>query len=117
MHRRQSFFLLLIPLVGGCFAPEKPSITSDDPSLKIPAIRQSALAHNRSAVHQLVKDLDSDDPAVRFYAINGLKEITGNTFGYRYYDEEAERKPAVDLWKQWLKQQEGSATAPPTTKP
>jgi hypothetical protein len=105
MNQRALLLTLAIPFISGCSAPEKPSITSNDPSLKIPAIRESAETHDRRAVAQLVKDLDSDDPAVRFYAIHGLKEITGNTFGYRYYEDDEERKPAIDRWKQWLRQQ------------
>ncbi len=57
--------------------------------------------------------LDSDDAAVRLYAIRGLKEITGNTFGYRYYEDEIQRKPALDRWKQWLKDREPASK--PTT--
>jgi len=101
---RSTLSLVLLLTLGGCFAPNKPSLTSDDPSLKIPAIRQSALAHDEGAIKQLVKDLDSDDPAVRFYAIHGLSEITGNTFDYRYYDDEIERKPALKRWQEWLMQ-------------
>src|SRR5262249_47247462 len=103
--------ILLIPLsVGGCSKPDKPSIYSPDPSLKIPALKSEDL-HDTKALRQMVKDLDSDDPAVRFYTINRLKEITGNTFGYRYYDDEVRRKPALKKWQQWLAEREG------TTKP
>jgi len=108
MNRRIRLATLLIPALSGCFSPDKPSISSDDPSLKIPAIRESAKSHDTQAVRQLVKDLDSDDPAVRFYAIEGLKEITGNTLGYRYYDDEIERKPALDRWKKWLNERDAT---------
>ena len=111
MNRPIRLFLLCVIAAGGCSSPEKPSIYSQDPSLKIPAIKS---AHDSKAIHQMVKDLDSDDAAVRFYTINGLKEITGNTFGYRYYDDEIERKPALARWKQWLAEREG--TTQPATR-
>jgi len=54
------------------------------------------------AVPQMVTDLESDDPAIRFYAIEGLRRITGLTFDFHYYEDEAQRQPAVDRWNQWL---------------
>ena len=110
MNRRILLSTLLLPVVVGCSSPDKPSLTSDDPALKIPAIRESARAHDEKAVAQLVKDLDSDDAAIRLYAIRGLKEITGKTLGYRYYDDENQRKPALERWKLWLKDRESATT-------
>ena len=52
--------------------------------------------------------LDSDDAAVRFYAITSLYKLTNQTLEYRYYDDVDERRPAVERWKQWL------AAQPPT---
>lgn len=61
----------------------------------------------------MVKDLDSDDPAVRFYAIGGLKRLTGQTFGYHYYEDEQQRRPALEKWKAWLQGwQAGQSAAP-----
>jgi PBP1b-binding outer membrane lipoprotein LpoB len=108
---RSAWLILLIPLlVGGCAKPDKPSVYSADPSLKIPSLKYQDLRDTK-ALRQMVKDLDSDDPAVRFYTINKLKEITGNTLGYRYYDDEMRRLPALKKWQQWLAEREG------TTKP
>ena len=111
---RSAFLFLLIPLsVGGCAKPDKPSIYSADPSLKIPALKSEDLRDTK-ALSQMVKDLDSDDPAVRFYTINKLKEITGNTFGYRYYDDEMRRSPSLKKWQQWLAEREGTTKAATT---
>lgn len=112
---RSACLILLIPLsVGGCAKPDKPSIYSADPSLKIPALKCEDL-HDAKALRQMVKDLDSDDPAVRFYTIEKLTEITGKTFGYRYYDDETRRGPALKKWQQWLAEREGT-TKPATTQ-
>jgi hypothetical protein len=111
-HMKRSWLILVVvPPLAGCFSPEKPSLVSNDPSLKIPAIKQSAAARDGSAIKQLVKDLDSDDPAVRFYAIRALREITGNTFDYRYYEDEIQRKPALKRWQVWLATRQGKSPA------
>ena len=104
---------------AGCFAREKPDLNSPDAALKIPAIKSSVRQHDPRAIAALVKDLDSDDPAVRFYAIEGLRRMTGQTFDYRYYDDEIRRKPAVKAWHAWLAHEQGSppATTEPSTKP
>ncbi|HMB96812.1 MAG TPA: hypothetical protein VKK61_12290 [Tepidisphaeraceae bacterium] len=89
---------------GGCSSGFGPRVVSNpDPAAKIPAIEASVAAKDYSAVKQMVKDLESDDPAVRFYAINGLQRLTKETFGYQYYANEEQRAPAVEKWKLWLK--------------
>jgi len=96
--------------VGGCTAPRGPiEVTNPDPSGKIPAMKKAVREHDLSVVRQLIKDLDSDDPAVRFFAIHALQELTGQRYGYEYYADELGRKPALDQWKMWLAQQEGTA--------
>ena len=87
----------------GCTAPRGPLVVTDpDPSVKIPAIKKPASSKDRKAVRQLVADLSNDDPAVRFYAINGLHRITGQRFGYDYFADDERRWPAVQKWQRWL---------------
>ena len=51
----------------------------------------------------LVKDLSSDDPAVRFYAIRALQKMTGgDAKGYVYYAPEDDRSAAFERWQAWL---------------
>ena len=99
--------LCLVTAAAGCggAGPHAKSLTDPDPASKIPAIKQKVREKDLTAAVQLVKDLESDDPAVRFYAIEGLERLTGETFEYRYYDDEDERKPATSRWKQWLAEQ------------
>jgi hypothetical protein len=112
MLRHPSPILLMLPLLAvGCFGHDKPSLTSPDPSLKIPAIKESVDNHDQHSEAQMVKDLDCDDAAVRFYAIQGLHRLTGKTFGYRYYDDEIQRLPALRKWQAWLAAQNGNAPA------
>ena len=90
--------------MSACAAPRTPRVVNNpDLTGKIPAIKQAVEAKDLAAAQQLVTDLDSDDPAVRFYAIQGLQRLTGETFGYRYFDDEEERKPALGKWQAWLR--------------
>ena len=101
------------PSAGRCRDVGGPGPVKDvrnpDPSGKIPAIKAAVEEHDPAAVRQLVKDLDSDDGAVRFFAIEALERLTGETFAYHYYDDEDERRPAVLRWRQWLAEWEAAA--------
>ena len=98
---------VILYLTGGvgCIAPQgTPSITSHNPQLKIPAIETAVDDHDCSHVSQMVRDLDSEDAAVRFYSVQGLRRLTGDAFGYHFYDDDAARRPAVKRWRAWLSQ-------------
>jgi HEAT repeat protein len=98
----------VVPLIGsaGCTAPRpRPSLTSDNPEARIPAIREAAAERDLSAAPRLVDALESDDPAVRFYAIEALERMTGQTMGYQFYAGEADRQDAVKRWRHWLEGQ------------
>lgn len=99
------FGVFLCGIMGSCIGRDPPSITSNDPDCLIPAIKSGVAADNRSIIPYLVKDLESDDPAVRLYSIEGLRRLTGQDFGYTYYADEEQRKDSVKLWKLWLSQQ------------
>jgi hypothetical protein len=97
--------------VGGCFfgGRPKPSVASNDPSAKVPGIKKAVAARDTATARELVKSLDSNDPVVRFYAIRGLQNLTGETFGYVWYSEDgAVRQPSLDKWRHWLDANEGS---------
>jgi hypothetical protein len=92
----------LAAMSSSCFAPDGPKVvTSPNPSLKIPAIKASVEKKDYSALKQLIKDLESDDPAVRFYSISALERLTGQTFGYQYFAEDEKRSLPVEKWKAW----------------
>ena len=102
-HVRQ-IVVVLVSLAGGACSTPRPEkdVANPDPSGKIPAYKQAVRAKDRRAAGQMVKDLRSTDPAVRMFAIGGLRRMTGETFGYRYFDGEDQRGPAVQRWEQWL---------------
>jgi hypothetical protein len=99
------FCLVLGGIIGACIGRDPPSITSSDPDRLIPAIETGVAAHDQRIVPYLVKDLESDDPAVRLYSIEGLRRMTGQDFGFVYYADDQQRRDAVKLWKAWLAQQ------------
>ncbi len=96
----------LVCAAVGCSPPRGARhVTDPDPSVKIPAIRVVAKDKDRHAIPTLVEDLSSDDPAVRFYAIEALIRLTGDSMGYNYYASDTDREISVKRWNEWLKQQ------------
>lgn len=105
---RQAVWIIaggILAFLPGCGGHGPRTVTNPDLTAKIPAIEDAARVHDRSAIPQLVRDLESDDPAVRFYAIRGLHALTGRTLGYRYYDSDDDRHAEALRWKQWLGEQ------------
>ncbi len=93
--------------IAGCSAPREARVLDNpDVSGKIPAIKIAVERQDMAATRQLITDLDSDDPAVRFYAIEGLQRLTGETLGYDYFADDEQRKPALSRWNEWLAEQE-----------
>jgi hypothetical protein len=91
---------------GGCQEPTGlRTIANPDPAVKIPAIKQAVDDHDRKQAAAMIENLEDDDPAVRLFAIQGLHRLTGQDFGYLYYASVEERAPAVEKWKQWLRDQ------------
>jgi hypothetical protein len=115
MSRRAGLGLLL-GLCGliGCSAPRPaPNIADADPTVKIAGIRQAVARKDRAALPALVEQLDSDDPAVRLFALGAPERLAGERFGYEYYFDEEQRKPSLAKWREWLKRQ---MEAPATTQ-
>ena len=94
--------ILVSGLVGGCFSPDPKSLNSSSAPSAIPAIKDAADKNDRKAIPRLVHDLDDRDSAIRFAAISALQRMTGQDLGYRYFDNEWDRRAAVQRWRQWL---------------
>lgn len=71
---------------------------SANPAARMYAIEYAARSDDRAATLQIVEQLDSDDPGVRFLAIGALQDMWGETFGYRYYDPPYLRADAIERW-------------------
>ena len=100
--RRMAGMILLLVSAGCTTTPA--DLRASDPSVRIPAIKKSVSKKDHASAEKMVHDLRSDDPALRFYAIQGLYRLTGETFGYRYYDDEPTRQKAVEKWEKWLRE-------------
>ena len=93
----------LVP-VGCESAPSMAAgLQSDNPAERIEACIGAARRRDSSTLPLLVERLEDPASDVRFFAIAALKRMTGQTFGYRYFDKEPERRTAVRRWRQWLK--------------
>ncbi|XAM01412.1 HEAT repeat domain-containing protein [Phycisphaeraceae bacterium D3-23] len=85
---------------------------------RIPALVRQADPLNASGqdgINTLIHALDDDDPAVRLFAVQALRERTGQSFGYRYYDSADRRRPAVRRWRDWADAQDDPGTPSPGT--
>ena len=88
-------------------------MANEDPAVKIPQIKKAVAAGDRTVEPQLLKDLDDDDAAVRFYAIEALVRFNGGgRLGYDWkVADRHQRRPAVMAWYERLGIE--SPTTPP----
>lgn len=117
MGRRVGFIFVLALSAAdlSCTAPRPaPNVADPDPQVNIAGIREMVARKDRSKLPALVDQLDSDDPAVRMYAIHALETFAGQRFGYEYYFDDEQRKPSLARWREWLKQQQGQGQPQPS---
>lgn len=101
----------------GCFPTAKKGFDSPDNALRIDASVQAAESGDAKAVPDLVRLLDSDDPATRLVAIRSLEKITGTTLGYDHAGNVSQREAGVQRWQGWLKQHAPGADAKSSPSP
>lgn len=101
--------------LGGCAPPpaSEGGFNSRDPAAKLYAIQRAGEQRDRSAIPHLIEQLNSDDEAVRMFAIIALEKITGTRLGYSPYDPAWKREPAVKRWVAAYKNGEFAYTAKP----
>lgn len=87
----------------GCGPTINPSFDSPEPAARNAAIVRAAGSQDKSAVSDLVRMLDSDDPATRLLAIVTLEGLTGERFGYEHGASEVERNESIEKWEAYLK--------------
>lgn len=71
---------------------------AEDPASKLYAIRAAGTQSDQTKIPELIEQLNSDDPAVRMYAILALEKITGDRKAYDPYAPAHERNAAVRRW-------------------
>ena len=116
MSRRAGLILILALALSSIACQgtrPKPDVAAREIDAKIPGMKRAGMEHDRAALPGLVKSLDDDDPAVRMFAIVALEKFSRDRFGYEYYLDEEQRKPAIARWREWLKQQQPEAQPEP----
>ncbi len=87
-------------------APDERSLygrlQSRNEDVRMAAILQAGREKDPQAVPYLVDRLGDGYAEVRFAAIVALEKITGTTREYRYWAPTAERRRAIEQWRQWL---------------
>jgi hypothetical protein len=93
--------------LGGCLPPTPGGFDSPDPTSRLAAISDAGATGDRSAIPQLVEQLESSDAGARLLAIRALEKITGQTLGYHHADPWWERSAAVRRWRRWAEENTG----------
>ncbi|MGQ0626933.1 MAG: hypothetical protein ACT4PL_02395 [Phycisphaerales bacterium] len=98
------FVLLALTAAGGsigCAGPGlKAGFDAPDPSARLHATVEAARTNDRSKAREVVRGLESDDPAERMLSILTLERLTGDTLGYGFADDRAARMGPTEAWKQ-----------------
>ena len=87
--------------LAGCIQHDRCAFDDLDPAARLSAIRAAAATKDQAAIPDLIKSLDSDDPAERLLAGHTLEQITGKSFDYDHASPRPERDAAAERWKDW----------------
>jgi hypothetical protein len=88
--------------VASCGPTIRPSFDSAEPAARNAAIVQAAGSGDQSAIPDLVRMLESDDPTTRVLAIRTLERLTGETMGYEAWASEVDRERGVEQWQAYV---------------
>lgn len=89
--------------LGGCGPTIRADFDSPEPAARNVAIVRAGAAPERAdagTVANLVRMLDSDDPATRVLAIDALERITGERLGYDAAATGESRRAAIVRWQE-----------------
>lgn len=102
--------VLIMLVLSGCGPFDRKSTLSDlesqDTRVRIMAIKWAGDSKLWPAVPHLVDSLQNEDKAVRFYAIEALRRVTGADYGYDYKTAPQQRAAAVKRWRKFLDSKE-----------
>lgn len=101
-----NILVLAVLATAGCLPseqePAKADFRANDTPSRVPAIVGASDTDDEDALLELIHALSDKDAAVRLFAIRSLEERTGETRGYRYYEQPEQRQAAIDRWHEWL---------------
>jgi hypothetical protein len=102
---------------AGCQEHERSGFGDGDPPARIQAIHDAAAANDKAAIPDLIRSLDSDDPAERLLANQALERMTGQSFGYDHSAPRPERLEAAQKWADWYSKEGGGGRGSVTGSP
>lgn len=92
-------------LLGGCTRPaRRADLDALYPVDRARAVVRLADQGDIKSVQRLVELLDDEDAAVRMYAILALERLCGENLGYEYHAPEADRRVAIERWREALRE-------------
>ena len=121
MVRRFSLLLFATAVLAGGLvacraspAKARAQLVSGTPVQQAQAAVKLTEHRDVQSIPELIALLNDKDPAVRMYAITALEDLTGQTYGYKFYAPETERAAASRRWQAALR--EGQLPTTPPTK-
>ena len=93
-------------MLAACAQPPR-GFESPVPSERVKAATAAADRGDASAIPDLIRMLESDDPLVRMTSIRALERLTGRTLGYEHSAPEPQRQEAIARWVAWYNEREG----------
>ncbi len=93
--------LAILFVLSACGKALPIGFDQEAPDGRIHAIVDAARRYDTSRIPDLVEQLDSDDPAVRLFAIRALEHLTGTTLGYDHAAPRARREIAIARWERY----------------
>ncbi len=104
----------LVVACGGVPRPTEvpdlmPLLESPDPAERAWAVSQLCRKQPDEALGGVVARLRDEDGGIRLMTVAGLREWTGEEFGYLPFAPEGEREAAVNRWESWLAPRSGGA--------
>ena len=101
-------FILVLAGCGDSFDHQMglSDLENPSPTIRIMAIKWAGENKVKEAIPQLVDSLEEEDSSVRFYAIEGLRRITGTDNGYDYKAPVHERTVSVERWRDFMNAKE-----------
>ena len=90
--------------LAGCASPEtaRSMAQSSDPVVRAKGCKLAGDDRQTAMVPLLVDRLEDPDSAVRFFAIEALRRITGTDLDYREADTPAAKAKTIARWRQYV---------------
>ncbi len=94
---------LPLAMLGGCVSPDeyRAMMQSEVPKERAQGCKYAGSYGSRSDVPLLVDRLNDKDSAVRMWANQSLRKLTGEDFGYNVWGTESEKNQAIQRWREY----------------